>query len=352
MTVATFRKRSPYQWQAQVRKKGQPLQTKTFETCALAEQWARAIEVEMDKGVFVSRAEAESTTLKELLERYLGEITPLKKGAASETNRLKALMRLPLAQRFVAGIRGVDIARFRDERLQKVTPSTVKRDLVLLGHAFEVARKEWGIHFHNPVRDIKLPSENRPRDRCLQAGEETRLLAACKQARNPWLLPIVQLALETAMRQGELIRLRWEHIDLNRRTAHLPDTKNGESRTVPLSTTAIRVLRALPRSLQEQHIPGQVMAEHHALPVIDGIHLGMPTTQRAILFQWCRGYFWQFIGKFLRTVNNHIKKLAERLAANFRQKTDNPAIHRAQAPQPAARPGGFLENVHYSLLTT
>ena len=254
--MATFRKRGPYQWQAQVRKKGQPLQTKTFETRAEAEQWARAIEVEMDKGMFVSRAEAESTTLKELLERYLAEITPPKKGAASETNRLRALMRLPLARRYVAGIRGMNIARFRDERLRKVTPSTVKRDLVLLGHVFEVARKEWGIYVHNPVRDIKLPSENRPQDRRLQDGEEARLLDASEQARNPWLLPIVQLALETAMRQGELIRLRWEHIDLNRRTAHLPDTKNGESRTVPLSTLAIRVLRTLPRSLHGQVFPG------------------------------------------------------------------------------------------------
>ena len=254
--MASFRKRGPWQWQAQVRKKGQPLQTRTFETRALAEQWARAIEVEMDKGVFVSRVEAESTTLKELLERYLAEITPRKKGAASETNRLRALMRLQLALRYVAGIRGMDIARFRDERLRKVTPSTVKRDLVLLGHVFEVARKEWGIYVQNPVRDIRLPTDNRPRDRRLQAGEEARLLAACEQARNPWLLPIVQLALETAMRQGELIRLRWEHIDLNHRTAHLPDTKNGESRTVPLSTTAIRVLRALPRSLHGQAFPG------------------------------------------------------------------------------------------------
>ena len=74
--MATFRKRGPYQWQAQVRKKGQPLQTRTFETRAEAEQWARLIEVEMDKGVFVSRAEAESTPLRELLERYLSEITP------------------------------------------------------------------------------------------------------------------------------------------------------------------------------------------------------------------------------------------------------------------------------------
>ena len=168
----------------------------------------------------------------------LEEVTPLKKGAEPETNRLNLMMRHPLARRFVAGVRGVDIARWRDQRLHKVTPATVKRDLVLLGHVFEVARKEWGIYVHNPVRDIKLPPGGRPRDRRLQPGEETRLFDACREARNHWLLPMVQLAIETAMRQGELLRLRWEHIDLNRRTAHLPDTKNGESRTVPLSSTS------------------------------------------------------------------------------------------------------------------
>jgi len=254
--MASFRKRGPYQWQAQVRKMGHPLQTKTFETRAEAEQWARAIEVEMDRGAFVSRAEAESTTLKELLERYLAEVTPLKKGAEPETNRLRLMMRHPLARRFVASIRGVDIARWRDERLRKVTPATVKRDLVLLGHVFEVARKEWGIYAHNPVRDIKLPAAGRPRDRRLQPGEEIRLFKACRAARNRWLLPLVQLAIETAMRQGELLRLRWEHIDLHRRTAHLPDTKNGEARTVPLSTTAVAVLRDLPRSLHGDVFPG------------------------------------------------------------------------------------------------
>jgi integrase len=185
----------------------------------------------MDKGASVSRAEAESTQLKELLERYLAEVTPLKKGAEPETNRLRLMMRNPLARRFVAGVRGVDIARWRDERLRKVTPATVKRDLVLLGHVFELACKESGIYVNNPVRDIKLPPGGRPRDRRLQLGEE---------AHNGWLLPMVHLALETAMRQGKLLRLRWEHIDLSRRTAHLPDTENGEARSVPLSTTAAR----------------------------------------------------------------------------------------------------------------
>ncbi len=253
--MATLRKRGPYQWQAQVRKKGYPLHTKTFETRAAAETWARAIEVEMDQGVFVSRAEAESTTLKELLDRYLAEITPGKKGAAPEAARIRAFMRHPLAQRFVAGIHGMDIARFRDERLRKVSSATVKRDLSILGHLFEVARKEWGIHVHNPVRDIKPPASGKGRDRRLLPGEEIRLLAACRDARNPWLEPIVRLALETAMRQSELVGLRWKHIDLNRRIAHLPDTKNGESRTVPLSSAAVRVLDSIPRSFNGQVFP-------------------------------------------------------------------------------------------------
>lgn len=260
--MATFRKRGPYQWQAQIRQKGQPLQTKTFETRAAAEQWAREVEYEMDRGTYVSRAEAESTTLMELLERYRNEVTPLKKGASSESARIRALLRHPLAQRIVAGIRGVDIASYRDERLKKVSPATVKRDLVILSHLFEVVRKEWGIHVLNPVRDIRLPPHSKARDRRLQTardgeeGEESRLLNACRKTRNPFLLPIIHLALETAMRQGELVSLRWEHVDLTRRIAHLPDTKNGESRTVPLSTTAVNVLRALPRSIHGQVFPG------------------------------------------------------------------------------------------------
>jgi len=81
-------------------------------------------------------------------------------------------------------------------------------------------------------------------------------LDACRKTKNPFLLPVIHLALETAMRLGELVSLRWEHVDLTRRIAHLPDTKNGESRTVPLSTTAVNVLRALPRSLHGQVFPG------------------------------------------------------------------------------------------------
>jgi integrase len=216
----------------------------------------------MDQGLFMSRNEAETTTLGELLNRYLRECTPHKKGAAPEACRIRALLRHSLAERFIASIRGVDIARYRDERLQKVTPGSLRRELTILSQIFEISRKEWGIFVHNPVRDIKLPAENSARNRRLQDGldgtdsEETRLFAACGKCRNPYLLPIVKLALETAMRQSELVRMHWQHIDLKRRTVLLPVTKNGDSRTVPLSNNAVAVLTALPRGIKGDVFPG------------------------------------------------------------------------------------------------
>lgn len=97
-------KRGPYQWQAQVRRKGYPTQTCTFETKREAEAWIASTETDMRKGVFVDRSEAERTTLGELLERYLNEVTPKKRGYRAETNRIKQLLRHPLSQYFVSRI--------------------------------------------------------------------------------------------------------------------------------------------------------------------------------------------------------------------------------------------------------
>ena len=119
--MASFRKRGSGGWQAQVRRKGYPPQSKSFATRAAAVQWVRSIGYEMDQGLFVSRNEADTTTVAELLNRYLQEYTPHKRGAGPEAYRIRALLRHPLAKRFISTVRGVDIARYRDERLTKVT---------------------------------------------------------------------------------------------------------------------------------------------------------------------------------------------------------------------------------------
>ena len=100
--MADIRKRGPYQWQVRVRRKGYPSQSKTFNTKSEAETWARQIESEMDRGLFVSRKEAENTTLSEALDRYAQEVSTKKKGAYQESRRIENLKRHKLAKRYIA----------------------------------------------------------------------------------------------------------------------------------------------------------------------------------------------------------------------------------------------------------
>jgi integrase len=262
-------------YQAIVRKKGYPSQTKTFRAKRDAERWARQIESEMERGVFVQRTESEQTTLNDLLDRYASEVLPALKGGYREQSRVKALQE-GLGSYSLAALNSSLIAKYRDKRLATVSkktgrlvgPQTVKHELGLLQRALKIAVMEWGIALPGgiPTVMVKKPSIPRARDRRLMDDEEERLLAECGKSRNPWLRPVVIFAIETAMRAGEMLEkwelnkktgsqekksigLQWSDIDLKKRTAHLPKTKNGEARTVPLSSRAVAVLESLPRSL-------------------------------------------------------------------------------------------------------
>ena len=199
--MASIYRRGPYQWQVLIRRKGYPTQAKVFETKAEAEAWSKTTESEMVRGVFVSRKEAENTTLAEALDRYLKEITAKKKGSYQETRRIENLKAHTLGKRFLATIQGKDIAEYRNERLETISPATVRRELVILSHLFTVASKEWGMAgLGNPVQSIRLPSgRGVSRDRRLTPGEEEILLEACEEYGGD-LPHVVRLALETAMR--------------------------------------------------------------------------------------------------------------------------------------------------------
>jgi len=242
-------------WQGRIRRRGYPDITKTFATKADAEKWARSLESEIDKGQFVSLSEAQRTTLGDLIERYLVEVTPTMKGAAEDSIRLKAITRKPIARWSMANLSAARIATFRDERLNEVSAGTVIRELAYISAIVNHARREWGINVPNPVQMVRKPQIPQARSRVLTNEEITKLVQALEPEgrRSQWTKPAVQLALATAMRRGELLSLRWEHVDLQNRTAFLPDTKNGDSRTVPLSTAAVQVLAGLPR-----HICGAV----------------------------------------------------------------------------------------------
>lgn len=251
--MATFEKRGNLQWRVKVRLKGFPIQTKTFNTKSEACAWAKIIESEMGRGIFISRSAAENTTLTEVIERYIKEVTPLKRCASRERYLLEYI-KGEVGSYSLAALRSQDIAKYRDKRLQEgKAGATVVKELNILSHIIDTARKEWGLYIpENPAKLVRRPAIARGRDRRLIGDEEVRLLAACGESRTPTLELLVSIALETAMRLGELLELEWKNIDLGRRVALLPKTKNGEAREVPLSSIAVRILEKLPRSVSDR----------------------------------------------------------------------------------------------------
>lgn len=248
--MATIRQFPNGNWQAIVRRRGSKPVSKTFKTKVEAARWGRLIESEIDRGVFVDRVEAERTTIAALIDRYLAEVTPTKKSARQETQRLLFLKR-HFGSYSAAALRNNHVSEYRDRRLAEgLAGATVVKELNSLAHLFNTAMKDWGMPLLvNPVKQVGRPKVARGRDRRLTGDELTRLIEACKASRSRMLACIVVVAIETGMRLGELLALDWRHIDRATRVATLPDTKNGEARRVPLSPKALSALDALPRHI-------------------------------------------------------------------------------------------------------
>lgn len=261
-TVATIVKTPSGTWKAVIRKLGWPTTAKTFRTKRDAEDWARRTEDDMVRGVYIERAPAERLTFSGALDRYLAEVTPTKKPSTQDAERKKAQ---PLREFFgkysLAAITPELVATYRDERLatprasahsdERATPSptlsasTVRLELALLSHLFSTAIREWRLGLvQNPVSNIRKPSPASGRDRRLTPTEEKRLFKAINEYSNPMLSWIVQIALQTGMRSGEITTLRLNQVDLKRRVVKLSETKNGSARTVPLTKVAASAFKA------------------------------------------------------------------------------------------------------------
>ncbi|OIS90681.1 site-specific integrase [Brucella cytisi] len=247
--MATIRKLRG-RWQAQVRRRGMKPRCKSFDSKNEAEKWARELESQVDKfGAAPDTRVLESTTLGALMKRYAEEVSPSKRGATQEIQRLGVLQRHDLAYRTLVGLSQQDIALFRDERLKTVRPATAVRELAILSHVLDVAMRDWGYPLaQNVVKMIRRPTINNARSRRLSASEEQRLLTACDDGRVECFRALVIVAIETGMRRGELLGLKWSDISHNRRVISLAMTKNGTSREVPLSKRAYEALMALKQS--------------------------------------------------------------------------------------------------------
>ena len=293
--MATIRKKGDYQWHAQVRKKGFPSQTNTFETRAEAERWARAIEREMESGEFRDRRPARDLLLRDALLRYLKEVSPGNKGHGVEKLRITRFAKDRIAQFSLGGLTPEAVIEYRDRRLKSVSQGTVRRELDLLSQVIGTAMLEWQIPLAaNPVSQVKRPAPSKPRDRRLRDGEESGLLATLAAGRrlekgtftagtrNPWIQPLFELAIETAARRSELLGATWKDVHLEERFIWKDDTKNGESRAIPLTSKAVEILGRL--RMMHEELEARAVSEGKAY--VD--QRVFKTTENAVKKAWAR----------------------------------------------------------------
>jgi len=240
--MATFRKRNNL-WQAQVRSRKHGSISKSFHLKCDAQAWAREQESLMQKGQW-SKEHDKATTLGDLLCSYKELVTPNKRSHESEVRRLTRLTNDPISLLRLNEVTPAEIATFRDRRL-KDGNRTTEYDLVLLRHAWNIAVNEWDWKLPtNPVQKVRFPKPSPHRERRLRQGEYELLKTNCKE-RVWYLWPVIELAIETGMRRGELLSLEWKNIYLDSNRLVLNTTKNGKARIVPLTAIAKAVLKQI-----------------------------------------------------------------------------------------------------------
>ena len=259
--MAVIENRGPLQWRALIRKKGFPSFSRTFERQRDAQGWATEVEAAIGRRDqaelrrLTNVGEAELHTVADLVDKFLKDVVEKpgrRKGQVSTERPRLARIREALGKLTIGMLSPQDVASWRDQRLKEAAAQTVRHDMNQLSVVMSTAISEWGIQATNIVRDVKKPTL--PMGRSRRASEEELAALLAQAGHVParggrpvgrGMKSIIVLAVESSMRLGELLSLEWKHIDLERQIAHLAKTKNGESRTVALSTAAVAALQSM-----------------------------------------------------------------------------------------------------------
>lgn len=249
--MPTVTKRANGSWQAKVRLAGYEPLSAVFDSKSKAQAWGYAEEAKLK----AMRRGVVAVTLKEVVEKYRTDVCPTMKSGANVSLRLKSLSAdselLPW-HRKVQDITAADLSKFRDSRAAVVKPATVLKELALLSGVFESARRDWGYITANPLKDVKKPPQPAARKRLFADAEVAGILNALGYAQDGPVATMGQqagvallLGLETAMRASEMLGLEWRRVHLTKRFVTLEKTKNGDAREVPLSTTAVALIKRM-----------------------------------------------------------------------------------------------------------
>ncbi len=250
--MGTIYNRGPYQWQVKIRRDGHPVLSKTFTLRVDAEKWNRKAELMIERGEIDQLDKTtQKTTINEVLAIYRERRLPeLAQGGRSKV-ALLARIENHFGSFFVASLRTPAINDWaRQLKKEKLANGTINHHLNALSAVIDYGRRHLGVHIpENPVRLVDRPKADKPRDRRLSELELEWLLKAARQSDAVGLAELITLAVESSMRLGEMLGLEWSRVDFKGCFVRLLDTKNGESRSVALSSRAVAALQALPRRI-------------------------------------------------------------------------------------------------------
>lgn len=316
-------------WRIQIEVKGQR-DGATLPTKREAEEWKVRRTAELLAGA-TGRA-GEVKTLGQALTRYGEEVSSAKKGWQKELIRLQAFPRQPLfpAARRLAELTPADIVAWRDARLKVNARSTVLRDMVLLSHVLEVARRDWQWIKANPMQDVRKPSEPDHRERVISGPEVRRMLRALGWSRGPVrsvghaVGNAFLLALQTGCRAGEICGIRWEDVGAG---YFKVDGKTGK-RDVPAVAATMRTIELMrgfdkelvfglkPQSLDAMFRKYRQRAGLEGFTFHDSRHTAATRlAQRLHVLDLCKMFGWTSTTRALVYYNPKAVEIAQRISA-------------------------------------
>lgn len=204
-----------------------------------AEAYLCKCKAEIAEGRFLDIDRTEKVLFEDFCNDYLKIHSSNNKSFHKDELNIKILKRY-LGGRYLHQITPLDIERFKTDRAKEVSVATTNRGLALLKSMFNRAI-EWKKAKENPCNAVKLFKENNQRLRYLEQEDIQKLLANC----NGYLKGIITVALFAGLRKSEILNLKWNECDFNRQLIRITNTKNGETRSVPMhdviKTTLIKI---------------------------------------------------------------------------------------------------------------
>ncbi|MTI12252.1 integrase, partial [Sansalvadorimonas verongulae] len=261
----TGRKGNSYQALVRTKKNGRYYSlTKTFSKKVLAVQWARDKEYDIERGQYADLSAIEGVTVRACIDRYIKEVSPIKPIGKSKLAVLRRVQRSSIADEQIGTLETGDIVAFCVQRksVDGAEPATITQDVIYLSGVVKMAMSVWGFPIKsNPVEDAKAfliqkrligkPKQRERRPTAAELEAFRQVVAANKRIRLP-MCDLVEFAIASAFRLGEICRITWEDLDSDKGTILIRDRKDpnqkiGNNQCVPLSSEALEVIARQPR---------------------------------------------------------------------------------------------------------